>query len=123
MNSDSSNQNESKRKAGRKSEEEARDLVHRVGAAQFAATPPDEPPSEQEIAEISQPGATRALLRVFRHRNYRLYFSGQLVSLMGTWMQNVAQSWLVYSLTHSPLLLGVTSFSSTVTVFFVTPFG
>lgn len=52
-----------------------------------------------------------------------MFFSGQLVSLMGTWMQNVAQSWLVYSLTHSPLLLGITSFSSTVTVFFITPFG
>lgn len=87
------------------------------------ATPPDEPPSEQEIADIAEPGATRALLRVFRHRNYRLYFAGQLVSLMGTWMQNVAQSWLVYSLTHSTLLLGVTSFCSTVTVFFITPFG
>jgi predicted MFS family arabinose efflux permease len=87
------------------------------------ATPPEEPPSEQELAGIAEPGGTLALLRVFRHRNYRLFFAGQLVSLMGTWMQNVAQSWLVYSLTHSPLLLGVTSFCSTVTVFFITPFG
>jgi predicted MFS family arabinose efflux permease len=86
-------------------------------------TPAEEPPSEQEMDAISEPGATRALLRVFRHRNYRLYFTGQLVSLMGTWMQNVAQGWLVYSLTHSTLLLGVTSFCSTVTVFFITPFG
>ncbi len=48
------------------------------------------------------------------HRNYRLYFSGQLISLTGTWMQNVAQSWLVYQLTGSPLYLGIVSFSSSV---------
>lgn len=64
-----------------------------------------------------------ALLRVFRHRNYRLFFSGQLVSLMGTWMQSIAQGWLVYALTHSPFLLGVTSFASQVPVFFVAAFG
>lgn len=69
------------------------------------------------------PGTTLALLVVFRHRNYRLFFSGQLVSLMGTWMQTVAQAWLVYSLTHSPFLLGLTSFAAQVTVFFVAPFG
>lgn len=84
-------------------------------------TPPEEPPAEQEIApEIARPGG---LIAVFRHRNYRLFFAGQLVSLMGTWMQTVAQSWLVYSLTHSPFLLGLTSFCGMVTVFFVTPFG
>ena len=64
-----------------------------------------------------------ALFNVFRHRNYRLFFSGQLVSLMGTWMQSVAQGWLVYSLTHSPFLLGLTSFCAQVTVFFMAPFG
>lgn len=47
-----------------------------------------------------------------RHRNYRLFFAGQLISLIGTWMQNVAQSWLVYQLTGSPLYLGVVSFAS-----------
>ncbi len=91
--------------------------------AEIAVTPPDEPPAEQEIAGIASTNSALALLRVFRHRNYRLYFTGQLVSLMGTWMQNVAQSWLVYSLTHSPFMLGLTSFCSTVTVFFITPFG
>ena len=90
---------------------------------EIAITPPDEPPAEQEIEDIAAAGGTASLLRVFRHRNYRLYFTGQLVSLMGTWMQNVAQGWLVYSLTHSPFLLGLTSFCSTVTVFFITPFG
>jgi MFS family permease len=69
------------------------------------------------------PPSTLALLRVFRHRNYRLFFAGQLTSLMGTWMQSVAQGWLVYTMTHSPLLLGLTSFCAQVPVFFVAPFG
>lgn len=45
--------------------------------------------------------------RALRHRNYRLFFAGQFVSLIGTWMQNTAQSWLVYDLTHSKFLLGM----------------
>jgi MFS family permease len=47
--------------------------------------------------------------RAFRHRNYRLFFGGQLVSLIGTWMQQVAQGWLVLQLTHDPLWLGLVS--------------
>lgn len=86
-------------------------------------TPPGEPPAEQEMADLAQPSSALALLTVFRHRNYRLFFSGQLVSLMGTWMQSVAQAWLVYRLTHSPLLLGLTSFCAQVTVFFMASFG
>jgi MFS family permease len=46
-------------------------------------------------------------LRAFRHRNYRLFFGGQLVSLVGTWMQQVAQAWLVLELTHDPVWLGI----------------
>src|SRR6185437_9984341 len=60
---------------------------------------------------------------VFRHRNYRLFFTGQLVSLMGTWITSVAQGWLVYSMTHSPFLLGVVSFCGQVPVFFISSFG
>jgi MFS family permease len=82
-----------------------------------------EPPSEAELADLEKPSSAWALFQVFRHRNYRLFFSGQLVSLMGTWMQSVAQGWLVYSLTHSPFLLGLTSFCAQVTVFFMAPFG
>jgi MFS family permease len=87
------------------------------------ATPPDEPPAEGELSDLAKPSSALALLVVFRHRNYRLFFSGQLVSLMGTWMQTVAQAWLVYSLTHSPFLLGLTTFAAQVTVFFIAPFG
>ncbi len=51
-----------------------------------------------------------------RHRNYRLFFTGQLISLIGTWMQNVAQAWLVYAITGSPLYLGIVSFASSIPV-------
>jgi MFS family permease len=53
--------------------------------------------------------ATSGGLRAFRHRNYRLFFAGQAVSLIGTWMQQVAQAWLVLELTRDPLWLGVTA--------------
>jgi len=49
------------------------------------------------------------IFRSLRHRNFRLFFSGQLVSLIGTWMQNVGQAWLVLELTHSSFKLGVVS--------------
>jgi MFS family permease len=55
-------------------------------------------------------------LRTFRHRNYRLFFAGQLVSLTGTWMQSVAESWLVFRLTGSSTLLGAAAFASQVPV-------
>ena len=51
----------------------------------------------------------KTLFRSLRHRNFRLFWSGQLVSLIGTWMQNVAQAWLVLELTHSSLKLGIVS--------------
>jgi predicted MFS family arabinose efflux permease len=58
-----------------------------------------------------------------RHRNFRLFVGGQLVSLVGTWMQSVAQSWLVYRLTHSELLLGTAWFCSQIAVFALGPLG
>ncbi|HYV18887.1 MAG TPA: MFS transporter [Verrucomicrobiae bacterium] len=60
-------------------------------------------------------------MRSLRHRNFRLFLSGQMVSLVGTWMQNVAQSWLVYRLTGSALLLGVIGFLSQFPVFLLGP--
>lgn len=62
-----------------------------------------------------------AMLRAFRHRNYRLFFGGQLISLCGTWMQVVAQSWLVYRLTGSSILLGLVGFCSQIPVFLLSP--
>lgn len=50
------------------------------------------------------------VLRSFRHRNFRLYYFGQFISLNGSWMQNTAQAWLVYRLSESSLMLGLTGF-------------
>jgi MFS family permease len=61
--------------------------------------------------------------RALRHRNFQLFFSGQLISLIGTWMQSVAQSWLVYRLTGSALLLGSVGFASQIPVFLFAPLG
>jgi MFS family permease len=58
-----------------------------------------------------------------RHRNFQLFFGGQLISLIGTWMQSVAQAWLVYSLTHSSLLLGSVGFAGQFPVFLAAPLG
>ncbi|MDH3270412.1 MAG: MFS transporter [Gemmatimonadota bacterium] len=64
----------------------------------------------------------RLAFRALRHRDLRLFFAGQAVSLVGTWMQQVAMSWLVYRLTGSALLLGVISFSSQFPSFLMAPF-
>jgi len=61
------------------------------------------------------------LLRALNHRNYRLYFAGQGISQMGTWMQIMAMSWLVYRLTHSPFMLGAISFSSQIPSLLLSP--
>jgi MFS family permease len=62
-------------------------------------------------------------MRALKHRNFQLFFSGQLISLIGTWMQTVAQSWLVYRLTGSSLLLGSVGFASQFPVFLMAPIG
>src|ERR1700692_2928489 len=60
--------------------------------------------------------------RALRHRNFRLFFSGQSISLIGTWMTRVATSWLVYRLTGSALLLGVVGFAGQIPTFILAPF-
>ncbi|MBI3759706.1 MAG: MFS transporter, partial [Deltaproteobacteria bacterium] len=60
--------------------------------------------------------------RAMRHRNFRLFFAGQLTSLTGTWMQTVAQSWLVLKLTNSPLMLGVVTFANYLPILLVALF-
>src|SRR5262245_46939955 len=59
--------------------------------------------------------------RALRHRNYRLFFTGQSISLIGTWMQRVAMNWLVYRLTGSAFLLGVVSFTGQAPTLLFTP--
>lgn len=61
------------------------------------------------------------IARALRHRNFRLFFAGQTVSVIGTWMQQVAMSWLVFRLTGSPFLLGLTAFSGQIPVLLFAP--
>ena len=71
--------------------------------------PPGEPPPRFGV------------FRALRHRNYRLFFGGQTVSLIGTWITRVATSWLVYRLTDSVLLLGVVGFFSQIPTLVLSP--
>ena len=64
----------------------------------------------------------RLIFRALYHRNYRLFFGGQGISLIGTWMQQIAMSWLVYRMTNSAFLLGLIGFSSQICSFFFSPF-
>ena len=73
----------------------------------------------------SRPDDPKGLGLIFRalyHRNYRLFFGGQGFSLIGTWMQQIAMSWLVYRMTNSAFLLGFIGFSSQICSFFFSPF-
>ncbi|MCA1553940.1 MAG: MFS transporter, partial [Chloroflexi bacterium] len=83
---------------------------HAVAAGGSMATPPRVPP---------RPAGLSRTFAALRHPNYRLYFSGQLISLIGTWMQNVAQGWLAYQLTGSPLYLGLVGFAASIPVLFL----
>lgn len=75
-----------------------------------------------EIKNKFKPGKSfKSLGRALRSRNYRLYFLGQGVSLIGTWMQNVALSWLVYRLTQSAFMLGIIAFISQIPMMVLTP--
>jgi len=86
---------------------------------------------EKEIQEVKQeftgPASPRSrfaiAVRALRHRNFQLFFTGQMISLVGTWMQTVAQSWLVYRITGSTLLLGTVGFASQIPVFLIAPLG
>ena len=77
---------------------------------------------EPSLDAVVPPAWLSRLPRVFRHRNYRLFYAGQGVTLLGAWVQTVALSWLVYRLTHSVFLLGAVTFVSQAPIFFITPF-
>ena len=72
-------------------------------------------------ARLTDRSRFHGTIRSLKHRNFQLFFSGQLISLIGTWMQNVAQAWLVYKMTNSSLLLGVVSFAGQIPVFPLAP--
>ena len=90
-----------------------------MGAPQTQMSGDPALPLVPELGQSRIPHTFRAL----RHRNFRLFISGQVISLVGTWMQNVALSWLVYRLTHSALLLGTAWFCSQIAVFALGPLG
>jgi hypothetical protein len=76
--------------------------------------------STADAAPTGNPGLSHAW-RALRHRNFRLFFGGQTISLIGTWMTRVATSWLVYRLTKSSLLLGTVGFAGQIPTFLLAP--
>src|ERR1035441_1523276 len=83
-------------------------------------TPESNSPEDQEIAAPAASSYAHAW-RALRHRNFRLFFGGQSISLIGTWMTRIATSWLVYRLTRSPLLLGTVGFAGQIPTFLLAP--
>jgi len=71
---------------------------------------------------LDDPKGLQLIFRALHHRNYRLFFGGQGVSLIGTWMQQIAMSWLVYRMTQSAFLLGVIGFLGQIPAFLLSPF-
>jgi MFS family permease len=74
------------------------------------------------MASGEQNSKLGSMFRALRYRNYRLFFTGQGISLIGTWMQQIALSWLVYRLTDSVFLLGAVTFCSQIPTFLLSPF-
>jgi MFS family permease len=102
-------------------------LPRREAAAEPETTPPpDAPDAGPPVQSPGAPPAPRAAplprgaLAALRHRNFRLCYLGQLLSLVGTWMQSTAQGWLVLELTDSALLLGMVSAAGTLPVLLFT---
>jgi MFS family permease len=77
---------------------------------------------DNTVAKSVRASGAKFIFRALSSRNYRLFFSGQGVSLIGTWMQSAAMSWLVYRITGSTLLLGVVAFSNQIPTLFLGPF-
>jgi MFS family permease len=80
---------------------------------------PAEPAQAKIVVPDSRPGTFSAM----RHRNFQLYFGGQLISNIGTWMQIIAQGWVVYQIGHSELTLGLVAFASAIPVLVISPWG
>lgn len=91
-----------------------------VNAASNPQQPEDAP--QRETPKLSLWGGTAHTWRALRHRNFRLFFGGQSISLIGTWMTRIATAWLVYRLTKSALLLGTVSFCGQIPTFLLAPF-
>jgi MFS family permease len=79
--------------------------------------------SEEAALSQAQPARVPRTFRSLQHRNFQLYFAGQLISVAGTWMQVVAQAWLVYELSHSELMLGIVGFAAAIPSLLISPWG
>src|SRR3990172_8061922 len=77
--------------------------------------------SENYYSQGSEVSGVRLIFRTLSYRNYRLFFIGNGISMIGSWMQQIAMSWLVYRLTNSALLLGVIAFAGLFPGFLLTP--
>jgi MFS family permease len=77
---------------------------------------------EPEEESLTIEARLQMMLRSLRYRNYRLFFIGQGLSVIGTWMQNIAMSWLIFSLTGQPAFLGIVPFVSQLPVILISPF-
>jgi MFS family permease len=73
------------------------------------------------VKEADKKGRFKVVFRSLKYRNYRLFFTGQSISLIGTWMQRIAMPWLVYQMTGSALLLGVVGFAGQIPSFILSP--
>ncbi|MFZ1032257.1 MAG: MFS transporter [Candidatus Acidiferrales bacterium] len=80
-----------------------------------------EPAATSQMQEQSLLGSMSHAWRALRHRNFKLFFAGQSISLIGTWMTRLSTGWLVYRLTHSALLLGIVSFAGQIVAFLLAP--
>ncbi len=80
-------------------------------------------PTRSPAPSPSGQGRIAAVFRSLKHRNFRLFFGGQLISLVGTWMQTIAQSWLIYRLTGSSVLLGLLGFVGQIPILLLSPIG
>ena len=78
--------------------------------------------SSQKLFKPGFLGGASHAWRALRHRNFRLFFGGQSISLIGTWMTRIATAWLVYKLTNSALVLGTVSFAGQIPTFLLAPF-
>src|SRR5271170_2581458 len=115
-----------------KDKDEKRWLLHPIDRDRMSTnqspTPPEESGNKNAASGSTADGNAGArrdyshAWRALRHRNFRLFFGGQSISLIGTWMTRIATAWLVYRLTKSSLLLGTVSFAGQIPTFLLAPF-
>jgi MFS family permease len=89
--------------------------------ADSAPTTADVPSATAPAPDAAGQGRAAGMFRALKHRNFQLFFSGQIISLVGTWMQTVAEAWLIYRLTGSGALLGVLGFVGQIPIFLLSP--